>query len=392
MNKYTLILSIIIVCCIVLTGCWSYKEVDSLYIIAGIAIDRNPGSDKYNVTAEFIDAKTGVGSNSEAEQGLESVLIETEGVTIFDAVRKMIKISAKQPYLAHTTTIIISEEAAREGIVPFLDLVATNEEPRLDVDVYVSRGKPAGEVLHIKSISSDIKSFELSEMVNENKQVVPVPVLKVYEIINQLAIPKFNTVLPVVTSFHSHGKNTNVLSGGAVFKADKLVGFLKQEDINPYLFIKDEIRSTVINVETEEKDFNGTVTLETLNNRTKINTVYDPEDMEGISFDIKIKTNAFITELDTKTDYISPSGRKKLKKLADSHLEKRIEDHINKTKEKFEFDIFGFGNIIRQRNPKLWKELEEDWDSIFMDVNFNIKSDIRIKNSGHILGPIKVAD
>lgn len=227
--------------------------------------DKEPNSDIYNVTAEFVDAKNtaGGGAQQQTEQGLQSVLLETKGVSVFDAIRKMIKISAKRPYLAHATTIVISEEAAREGIVPFLDLVVTHEEPRLDVDVYVARGKLAGEILHTKSFSSDIRSFELSQIVNENKQLVRIPILKAYEIINQLATPKFSIVLPVVTSFINHGESTNILSGGAVFKTDKLVGFLEQEDIIPYLFIKDQIQSAVLNVETKEGNLNSTITLET---------------------------------------------------------------------------------------------------------------------------------
>ena len=379
----------ILIPCLFLTGCWSYREVDSLYIIAGIAIDKDPNADRYDITAEFVDAKAASGGGSQVEQGLQSVLLETKGVSIFDAVRKMIKISAKRPYLAHATTIVVGEEAAHEGIVPFLDLIAANEEPRLDVDVYVSRGKPAGEILRTKSFSTEIRSFELSMIINENKQLVRIPRLKVYEIINQLAIPKFNIVLPVVTSFFNKGESTNILSGGAVFKTDRLVGFLEQDDIIPYLFIKDEIQSDILNVETREGDINNTITLETLNNSTKIKPVYSTE---GIGFDIKTKTDVFLTESDTTTDFISPMGRRKLKELAEKHLEKRIENHIKKTKEKFEFDIFGFGNIIRQRNPKLWKDIEKDWDTVFMDVNFNVKCDIRIKNARHVLTPIKVVD
>lgn len=231
MTKYLLISLVMIILCLLLTGCWSYREIDSLYIIAGIAIDKEPNSDIYNVTAEFVDAKNtaGGGAQQQTEQGLQSVLLETKGVSVFDAIRKMIKISAKRPYLAHATTIVISEEAAREGIVPFLDLVVTHEEPRLDVDVYVARGKLAGEILHTKSFSSDIRSFELSQIVNENKQLVRIPILKAYEIINQLATPKFSIVLPVVTSFINHGESTNILSGGAVFKTDKLVGFREKK-------------------------------------------------------------------------------------------------------------------------------------------------------------------
>ncbi len=387
MNKY-LFIFLIIIFCFFLTGCWNYREIDSLYIIAGIGIDKIPNSNKYNITAEFVNVKD-IAKGTQKEQSFESVLLEIKGDSVFDAIRKMIRISAKRPYWAHATTIIISEEVAREGIISFLDLIVTNEEPRLDVVIYVSKGKSASEILHMKSFSTDIRSFELTTMLNENKKLAQVPTLRAYEIINALATPKVNIVLPTVISFYNNGEYTNLLSGGAVFKADKLVGFLEQKDITPYLFIKDEIKSCVLNIKTEKKEPNSIITLETFDSKTKIKPIYGTE---GISFDIKIKTDVFLAELDTTTDYIYPPGRKKLKKLAEEYLEKRIKEHIKNVKEEFGFDIFGFGNIIRQRNPKLWKTLEEDWDSIFMDTDFNVKCDIRIKNTGHTLKPIKVVD
>ena len=69
-----------------------------------------------------------------------------------------------------------------------------------------------------------------------------------------------------------------------------------------------------------------------------------------------------------------------------------LQYQIKYVKKKFGFDIFGFGNIIRQRNPKLWKVIENDWDSIFMDIDFNIVCDIEIRNSGYSLKPIKVVN
>ena len=63
MNKY-ISLILILICCLLLTGCWSYREINSLYIVAGIAIDKVAGTDKYNITTEFINIK-----ENEREEG-----------------------------------------------------------------------------------------------------------------------------------------------------------------------------------------------------------------------------------------------------------------------------------------------------------------------------------
>lgn len=383
MNKY-IIIFIILICCILLTSCWNYKEIDSTYIVAGIAIDKVPDTDQYSITAEFINI-----IENKMEKSFESILLEAKGDSIFDAVAKMTRLSAKKPYWAHATTIIISEEVAREGIIPFLDLFARNKEGNLSTNIYISREESAKKILEMKSFSTDIRSYELEIMVNESKHLLKLPALKTYEVINALAIPKFNIVLPTVVSFSNNKDDTNLLSGGAVFNNEKLVGFLDQKDITPYLFIKNEIESGILRIKAEEKNPNDTIILEIFNSDTKIQPIYKDE---SIAFDIVVKTHVSIAELTTMTDYISLEGREKLKKLSEESLTKEIKTHINNVKNNFGFDIFGFGNIIRQRNPKLWRTIENDWDSIFMDIDFTIVVDIHIQNSGHTLKPIKVAD
>lgn len=381
MNRYILIL-ILLISCIFLTGCWSYREIDSIYIVAGIGIDKIPDTNQYNITAELINVV-----ENKVEKNFESVLLETKGDTIFEAATKMVRISAKRLYWAHATSVIISEEVAREGIMPFLDLIARNEEGRLSTNIFISKEESAKKILELKSFSTDIRSYELGIMVNESKHLVKVPALKIYEVINELSIPKVHIVLPTVISFNNNGVDTNLLSGGAVFEEGKLVGFLDEDDIVPYLFIRDQIESGTLNVKTKEKNPQNTIILEIYESKTKINPRYETE---GIGFDIKIKTEVTIAELTTMTDYISLEGRERLKVLAEESLKNQIEKLIKEVQEEFGFDIFGFGNVIRQRNPKLWKSIEKDWDSIFMDADFNIVCDIHIRNSGHFLKSIQV--
>lgn len=383
MNRYICLLLIIILC-ILLTGCWSYKEISSLYIIAGVAIDKVQETNKYNITIEFVNIK-----ENQRQENFESVLLEVEGDSIGDAVTTMIRIAAKKPYWSHAATIIISEDVAREGIIPFLDLFLRSTEARLDTNIYISKEKSAKQILEVESLSTDVKSYELNIMSNESKNLVRVPLLKVYEVINQLSIPKVHIVLPAIELYSNAGQMNNQLSGGGVFSKGKLVGFLEDKDMLAYLFIKDKVKAGTFDLKTGIDNPHDTIIMDILRSNTKIKTIYGDE---KLCFNIYIKTDVDILELTTMTDYLSFEGRKKLEKLAEESLEREIKDHIKDVQNRFAFDIFGFGSIIRQRDPKIWRTMEEDWDSIFMDIDVNISCDIEIKNSGHSLKPIKVVD
>lgn len=383
MNR-SLLLLLILISCLFITGCWSYREINSIYIVAGVGIDKVQKTNQYNVTVELINIK-----DNKREQSFESILVERKGDSILDATTKMVRVSGKELYWGHATSIIISEEVAREGIMPFLDFFARNEEARLGSNIYIAKDRSAKSVLEVESFSTEVRSFELDVMINESKYLVKVPILKTYEVINALSIPKFHIVLPTVVSYSNEGKDTNLLSGGSVFSTGKLVGFLKEKDIVPYLFIKNKVESGTINIKTPEDNPDDTIILKIFGSNTKIIPVYGAE---TIGFDVTVKTIVTIGELTTMTDYISTEGREKLKIIAEESIEKEIINLIKNVQEEFGFDIFGFGNIIRQRNPKLWKVIENDWDSIFMDIDFNIVCDIEIRNSGYSLKPIKVVN
>lgn len=382
MNKSFRLL-ILIVFCTFLTGCWNYQELNNSYIVAGVAIDKSEDPGLYDVTIESVNMK-----DTDYEPNMQSYKIETMGEGIFDAVRDMIKISSKKLYWSHVRTLVVSEDVARDSILPTLDWIARDQEPRLAMDIYISRANTAKEIFDSESFATDIRSFELDVMINENENLINVPTKKVYELINDLALPKTHTVLPVIEIDSIHGKMTNVLCGGAVFNNDRLVGFLDNEDILPYLFIKNKVNGGLINAKDEEVP-NDDVILEIFKNKTRVNPIITEE---NISFDIEIYTDVTIGELKTETDYISKPepGRDDLKKLAEENLESDIIEVIKKVQSQFGLDIFGFGNIIRQRNPKLWKTIEDDWDTIFMDLDVNVMSNIHIRNSGHFSKPIEV--
>ena len=127
--------------------------------------------------------------------------VQTCALPISDAVTKMIRISAKIPYWGHATSIIIGEEVAREGIMTFLDLISRNAEVRLGIDVFISKGQSAKEVLSHGALSTDVKSYELAIMVNESKYLVKVPVLKAYEVINELQYQRFTLYCQLYNHF-----------------------------------------------------------------------------------------------------------------------------------------------------------------------------------------------
>lgn len=280
MNKFFCLLLTIILTTLFLTGCWNYREIDKLSLMAGLAIDKSSSGNGYEITAEIIDV-----SSSDKSPTFNSTRIQSEGLTIFDGIRNMINISAKALYWSHATTIIVSK-------------------------------------------------------------------------------------------------------GGAILKGDSLAGFIGLDDVKNYLFVRNKIEGGLLTVNLSEKSskLNPDVTLEISKNKTKITPILSNG---KLSIDIQVKTEVGIGEFDTNMDIMNKTTLEKIKFASEKSLEKDITRTIKKVQEDFGLDIFGFGNTVKEKMPNIWKEIEKDWDEIFMELKVNVKVDIHISGSSHLSKPIE---
>lgn len=383
MNKLFLLVFIIVLVTFTITGCWSYREIDKLALVSGMAVDKSPNGKGYEITAEIID----ISSSSTTESKFNSLRLQSTGNTIFDGNRNMINISAKPLYWSHATTIIVSQEIAKDGILPILDWIVRDSEPRLTLYIFISKAKNAKELLSLKSVSTEIRSYEMESMVISNKKLSKIPNIQVYELINDLSTKGIYPVLPAIDVVVNEGEKTTELSGGAIFNKDTLAGFIDSEDIMYYLFVRDKMKGGLLNIKLAHGSDNSNMTLEVFKNKTKVT----PKLSDGnLSMSIKIKTDVNISELDTNVDFFSEFGMKNLKDIAEKSLENSILNTIKKIQEDFGLDIFGFGNIVKEQMPDLWKDINDEWDEIFKNLRIDVDADIHIRGSGHSSKTIKI--
>ncbi len=78
-----------------------------------------------------------------------------------------------------------------------------------------------------------------------------------------------------------------------------------------------------------------------------------------------------------------------------SFLEKQkniiIKNEINSAlKKAYEFntDLLGFGDIIYKQHPEKWKELENNWDQHWNELNVKIKVNSKIREVEMITKPL----
>ena len=183
-------------------------------------------------------------------------------------------------------------------------------------------------MLSQQSITTDIRALEMSSMLEANKSLAKAPKVGAYEFISALDSEGISPTLPAIGITISEGQKTSELSGTAVFKKDKLVGFLDEEESKLFLIIRNKIKGGLLIIDMSEDNPKDKVTLEIYKNKTKIK----PEYSNGnIKIKINIKTEVSIGEEDSTIDYMSKNGRTRLKEIAEKQIENQVKDLIKKS-------------------------------------------------------------
>lgn len=380
--RIILLIMIILINSIFTTGCWNYREVDKLEIVAGAAVDKGPDG-QYIVTAELVHITGG------RETKTMSETITMEGKTLFDAVRNAISLSGKKLYWSHTKVVILSEEIAREGVIKFIDWYTRDAETRRNVYILISKESSAREIFTKPAATEEIKSFVIEQMLKNEKSLSKAPIISILEFDNDLESKGISATAPAISLKETEGKMKPEIMGTAIIKFDKLIGFLNGEETKALLFINNKVRGGILVEGVQGNDVNTPISLEIYKSKAKVKPVIDDE---SIKINLSIDTTVGIGEIQGTKNYIDDEGRMQLEKTAAKKLKERIVSLIEKMQSKYDADIFGFGAKLREDEPAVWNQVSKNWDEIFKDLEVNVTTKVHIKNSAILSKTLKEDD
>ncbi|QZY54578.1 Ger(x)C family spore germination protein [Crassaminicella profunda] len=384
MIKKKIFLLMICISICVLSGCWNYKEIDDTRLVAGMALDYDEKKNEYITTIEIINPA------SKKETIMSGELYKSRGKLPFDGVRDIIMKTGRKLYWAHAKTIIISQNIAEKKIISILDYIYRDAEFREDMRLMVSKEKTAKEILEMYEEKKvyPIRAFHLDDVVESEKSTGKYHCGQVWKFIKDLYAEGVSSTLPAIRNISVGGKIHPYIGGLAVFKGEKMVGWLDELETQGFLWVTDHIEGGVVVVESKMNEKSTLVTLEILKNKTKIKPIYKEDE---IVMKIDIETDVMIGEIGGVQDFIGKEGRIILKKDTEKQIKTQVENVIKKVQKDYDSDIFKFSKSIKKEMPDMWKKIKPDWDKVFKDLKTDINVVVNIKGSALKSKPIKVA-
>ena len=360
-----------------LSGCWSYHGLNEITIVSGVGIDFDPSVGNYLLTFEVVDS-------TQVEQ-VKSKIVESQGKTIFDAVRNAKKRLVNKLYWGNTQVVVIGSDLAKQGgaVSSAVNWFISDAECRETVGVIVSEEKSAHDLLKIHGLDNSIVSYEIKKILDgdeiDTSSIKSMPLYRIYDLLKS---PGISLVLPVFHVAENDSGQAVEANGVAVFKGDRMVGSLNAEETKYFLFAVGGVDGGILTLySSDPKKYD--ISLEIADNKSQMSC-----DCSGTGKDVAVQINTvtkvYLEEAKANTDLMKEETVEQVESRTGEMIEDRIKYVVQKVQKDYDSDIFGFGNLIYKHNPALWEKMEPQWDTEFRNINLKVDSTVKILNTAYL--------
>ncbi|MCR3760576.1 Ger(x)C family spore germination protein [Clostridium felsineum] len=380
----------VILCCVVLTGCYDRKELNKIGIVLAVALDKDTSTNEVVLYCEIVKPYVlkSSGATGSGAGGTPTKIVMSKGYTVYDAIRNMSRKLDRKAFFSHNKIIIISEKLAREGVSPVLDAFMRDPEIRPLVWVAVAKGVKVSSILTSNHGIDQIQAAYINDMIKTRWATSEIQMLNILEFYKKLIKEGSNPTTGVMGITKENSSEEIALLGTAVFKKDKLIGYLNYKESRGLNWITNHVDSGIINIQGNSKT-NNMIAVQIIGSTSKIVPKIKGN---NITFNIQIRENSEVGEVQDSTNIYDLKDISKLEDEEKEVIKGEIERALDKAKYDFHTDIFGFGNSLSRYYPREWKKMKKDWNKLFLNAKYDVNIKVKLKRAGQIQKPFKAKE
>jgi len=379
---------ILILCSLLLTGCWGKREVEELAPLIAIGFDLGQKPGTYLITKQFVSPKKGESTNVTDVDRTFSVEVSSPR----EAYEKISKILNLIPFRGSLKVIVIGEDVAKAGFLDLLDLEQRFGEFRRMTYLVLTKGK-AQSILTMKMRAGTLPGMYIKDNLETGGTVSTFPLVHLGHYLTVLGRKNTAPIIPLVMSvkpgdegieYKAGGKDGGEelqLEGAGVFRGDRLVDFLTDKETKGYMWLDNDIKQrsiSTVDIEESKVNFVGQV----LRSRTK----YKVPDQDGtIGIQYQIEASVAVDEVTGQKEQLSVTEWADLMKGAEKSFAKAIQKECElsiKKERELSLDFLGIGRHIEQKNPAYWKTVKDQWEQKIADFPVSLNVQVKIDTSG----------
>lgn len=372
---------------VAITGCWNRRELSDLAISTAIGLDKGEG-EKIVVSDQILYSMAVSPKGGGGGQRAPVALMEETGVGVQQAVRKMTMKVSKKIYVGHLQMLVIGEDLARSGIIESLEHFTRDHEYRRDFYVIIAKGGKAADILKVFTPFEAIPANKLRNSLESSSNAWGASAAIRFGELTSLLLSKGQepalTGVKVESKTQQSDAKENVeqiyvpanlkYTGLAVFKKDKLVGWLTQKESLGVNLIRGKVKSSTIAIPCPGSDKKAFFEPIRTNAKTRSKL------MEGKPvIQVKVSGEGNMSDAHCPVDMSQEKTIRDMERSLNETIREIVESSVETAQKKYKSDIFGFGSAVERSIPKYWYKVENDWGKLFPHVQVIVTADIKIR-------------
>ena len=368
-------------------GCWSRKEIAEVAVVLGAGIDLTADG-RIRLTAQIARPTAFAGGGETMGAGVggpASWVVSAEGKTVEDAERYLAMKVPRDLYWGHSVILVIGEEMARKGTGMARNFFHRDRQPRETMWVMVARGEAKDFLETYWALAKT--SAQAAGFLTRMETCYAVQLREYAEMLASKGVQPVATAVRTTEAGVTPGTAQQTkapayrqveLAGVAVFREDRLIGWLDAYETRGLLWLKGEAVKGVVTVPSpRERD--KYVSIVVRRGKTKVMPVYDGEHLR---FDVKVWVEGDMVEEQGREYLATPGKIRALEKEMAADIKRRAALALEKAQWEYGVDIFGFGDAFHRKYKKEWRELKDRWDEEFARAEVNIAVEAHIREIG----------
>lgn len=377
MNKKILLIFLMLL----LTGCYDKKELNEIGVMSATEI--NKIDNEFIVNVQVVNPQS---PDKTTNVQAPFIMYTGKGRTIHEAYRDIKKQSSRFLYPNHMEILIINEKLAKEDVSQIIDFYLRIPDIRTEFNVLIGKDD---DILNVTSPIDDISATSILNTMKTNNKYLGITNLITFNEFANMSINKnLEIILPSIkltekTEESEKTENTESttikslydLDTLAVFKDNKLEGYLTRTESIVYNVIKNKTKIVLINYECEKEKY---ITIEATDIKSNI-------DIKNNEINISMKMSGNINENMCNINLTKENEIKNLQKQLENYIKELSIESIDNIRKEYKTDVFGFLDIIYKTDYNMYKKIKNTWyDETYQNIKINIKPKITLIGKGNI--------
>ena len=384
MKKFLCI--IIALCTLFLCGCWDSKDPSRLAMITCVVMDIDDDN-TYTVYTELLD--TMITEATEPPEGTKS-FHKSVGKTFTDAIYESSNDFGRELFGGVNKVRIFTQRYAERGFIDAIDFLLrepyTDETPHLII--YKSDAGDTTNFFDTKPTMDTLYGTYFENLpLTQIKKTSEGGNIQILDFIKSYMTDGIQPVAGVVEvkSDETDEKEKHfAYEGLAVFKEDKLVGYLDKTQTRAYNVITGKAKGFMQTIETDSGE---TVTVSVKKSKSDIKVRYE-NGKPTAQIDIEMKMTFVQQPSTVNTDKFD--AQHMFEDAFAQKFEQEFSQTVTYVQNEYKSDIFGFGKTLMGSNYNTWLSLKPEWDDKYFpetDIKINVKC--KLEHIGQINRSLK---